>query len=58
MLIAGEQGSGKSCFLKEVAYYQWSKFNRGDSNYIPILIDLSEVKNLTKCVKEFIDEFN
>lgn len=58
MLIAGETGSGKSSFLKEVAHYQWLKFNKGESNYIPILIDLSDVKNLSKCVEEYINDFN
>ena len=53
-LIQGDAGTGKSIFLRLIEKQLWKMYNQGTSQYIPIFVRLSDVKNPERCIEELL----
>ena len=52
LLINSGQSSGKSSFLKQFKVDLWQKFDKGETNYIPMVIKLTKDIDLKKAVEK------
>ena len=57
LLIQGDAGTGKSIYLKLVEHRIYKQFLLGKSDYIPIFVRLSEIKDPSKCIQELLQSF-
>ena len=54
LLIQGDAGTGKSIYLMLVEHRIYKQFLLGKSDYIPIFVRLSEIKDPSKCIQELL----
>lgn len=57
MLIQGEAGTGKSTFMHYLEHIQWIRFNRGESAYLPVYINLSTVRKTSDLMESALSQF-
>ena len=50
LLIQGDAGTGKSIYLKLVEHRIYKQYLLGMTDYIPIFVRLSEIKDPSKCI--------
>jgi hypothetical protein len=54
LLVQGDAGTGKSIYLKLVEHRVYKQYLLGKTDYIPIFVRLSEIKDPSKCIQELL----